>query len=76
MDNLEEELLSTINTILELDNRVMRRTRAGWPASWIQVNLPSGYIRALLIIEAGGARTPRDVADAKPIPTGRRKANF
>ncbi len=63
MDNLEEELLSTINTILELDNRVMRRTRAGWPASWIQVNLPSGHIRALLIIEAGGARTPRDVAD-------------
>lgn len=60
MDNLEEELLETI---LELDNRVMRRTRAGWPASWIQVNLPSGHIRALLIIEAGGARTPREVAD-------------
>lgn len=41
----------------------MRHTRAGWPASWVQVNLPSGHIRALLIIEAGGARTPREVAD-------------
>jgi DNA-binding MarR family transcriptional regulator len=60
MDNLEEDLF---DTILELDNRVVRRMRAGWPASWVQVNLPSGHIRALLIIEAGGARTPREVAD-------------
>jgi DNA-binding MarR family transcriptional regulator len=60
MDNLEEDLF---DTILELDNRVVRRMRAGWPASWVQVNLPSGHLRALLIIEAGGARTPREVAD-------------
>lgn len=57
---MKDELL---DAILDLDNRVMRHTRAGWPASWIQVNLPSGHIRALLIIEAGGARTPRAVAD-------------
>ena len=57
---MKDELL---DTILDLDSRVMRHTRAGWPASWVQVNLPSGYIRALLIIEAGGARTPREVAD-------------
>ena len=57
---MEEELLEAI---LDLDSRVMRHTRAGWPASWVQVNLPSGHIRALLIIEAGGARTPREVAD-------------
>ncbi len=59
-ENLEEELLEAI---LDLDSRVMRYTRAGWPASWIQVNLPSGHIRALLIIEAGSARTPHEVAD-------------
>lgn len=61
MKNLDGDEL--LNTILDLDNRVMRQTRAGWPASWVQVNLPSGHIRALLIIEAGGARTPREVAD-------------
>ena len=57
---MEEELLEAI---LDLDSRIMRHTRVGWPASWVQVNLPSGHIRALLIIEAGGARTPREVAD-------------
>ena len=57
---MKEELLEAI---LDLDSRIMRHTRAGWPASWVQVNLPSGHIRALLIIEAGGARTPREVAD-------------
>ena len=57
---MKDELL---DAILDLDSRVMRHTRAGWPSSWVQVNLPSGHIRALLIIEAGGARTPREVAD-------------
>lgn len=57
---MQDQLL---DAILDLDSRVMRHTRVGWPASWIQINLPSGHIRALLIIEAGGARTPREVAD-------------
>ncbi|MDB5078643.1 MAG: transcriptional regulator MarR family [Chloroflexi bacterium] len=59
MENLDENLLEMI---LDLDSRVTRRIRAGWPGSWMQVTLPPGHIRALFIIEAGGARTPREVA--------------
>lgn len=51
-----------IEQILDLDHQVMRLIRAGWPDAWLNVNLPLGATRALLVIEAGRACTPREVA--------------
>lgn len=52
------------NSILNLDRLVQRLVRAGWPEAWQQINLPLGATRALLLIEAGRANSPREVADA------------
>ncbi len=49
--------------ILQLDRQVQRFLRAGWPSSWLNLNLPLGSTRALLVIEAGRATTPRRVAE-------------
>lgn len=51
-----------ITQILELDQDLQRLIRAGWPESWLHLNLPLGSTRALLAIESGQARTPRAVA--------------
>lgn len=51
-----------IEQILDLDHQVMRLIRAGWPDAWLNINLPLGATRALLVIEAGRACTPREVA--------------
>lgn len=52
------------NSILDLDRLVQRLIRSGWPEAWQQTTLPLGASRALLLLAAGRARTPREVADA------------
>src|SRR4051794_41023865 len=52
-----------LRQILELDIRLQRQIYAGWPSSWVQMKLPFGATRALLLIESGYAQTPGDVAD-------------
>lgn len=52
-----------IDQILQLDNELQRFIRAGWPETWLQINLPLGSTRALLAIESGNASTPRQVAE-------------
>lgn len=59
---LTKENSPIIEQILKLDRQVMRLVRAGWPDAWLHINLPLGATRALLVIEAGRARTPREVA--------------
>jgi DNA-binding MarR family transcriptional regulator len=49
--------------IIELDKILQRQLRAGWPESWLQLNLPLGSIRALLVIEGGYANTPGGIAE-------------
>jgi DNA-binding MarR family transcriptional regulator len=51
-----------LQRILDLDIRLQRQIYAGWPSSWVQMKLPFGSTRALLLIESGYARTPREVA--------------
>jgi DNA-binding MarR family transcriptional regulator len=53
-----------IASILGFDRLVQRLIRAGWPEAWQHINLPLGATRALLLIEAGRASTPREVAGA------------
>jgi DNA-binding MarR family transcriptional regulator len=55
--------LDTTAKILELDNDVQRLLRTGWPESWLQINLPLGSTRALLVLEGGYANTPKEIAD-------------
>src|SRR4051812_1000526 len=52
-----------IDQILQLDSELQRFIRAGWPETWLQINLPLGSTRALLAIESGNATTPRQVAE-------------
>lgn len=50
------------NSILDLDRLAQRLLRASWPETWQQINLPLGATRALLLIEAGRATSPRRIA--------------
>jgi DNA-binding MarR family transcriptional regulator len=54
---------TSIQAILDLDIQLQRQIYAGWPASWAELKWPVGSIRALLLLEAGYARTPSEVAD-------------
>jgi DNA-binding MarR family transcriptional regulator len=56
-----------IAQILDLNSQTQRRLKAGWPDAWLTLTLPLGAIRALLAIENGTARTPREVADVLKI---------
>ena len=53
-----------ISAILEADSRIDQLLRNSWPELWLHINLPLGSTRALMAIEARGARTPGRVADA------------
>ena len=55
--------IKVTDKILELDNDVQRLLRTGWPESWLQINLPLGSTRALLVLEGGYAKTPKEIAD-------------
>src|SRR5579871_465843 len=57
-----DDLLALSEQILDLDIRLQRQVYAGWPESWAQVKWPVGAVRALLTIESGYARAPRQVA--------------
>jgi DNA-binding MarR family transcriptional regulator len=52
-----------LQQILDLDIRLQRQVYAGWPASWVQMKLPFGSTRALLLIDSGFAQTPGELAD-------------
>ena len=54
---------SLISAILDLDIQLQRQIYAGWPESWAEVKWPVGSIRALLLLEAGYARTPSEIAE-------------
>jgi DNA-binding MarR family transcriptional regulator len=60
MVDIQEDL---ITDILNLDNVMQQLLRQRWPEAWLQINLPLGSTRALLVIEAGNARTPGRVAE-------------
>ena len=55
------------NSILDQDRLVQRLVRSGWPEAWQQINLPLGATRALLLIEAGRATSPRNIANAMAV---------
>lgn len=55
------------NSILDLDRLAQRLLRSGWPEAWQQINLPLGATRALLLIEAGRATSPRNIANAMAV---------
>ncbi len=61
---LAEPKETLTNSILDLDRLVQRLIRSGWPEAWQQTNLPLGASRALLLLSAGRARNPREIADA------------
>ena len=61
---LAEPKEALTNSILDLDRLVQRLIRSGWPEAWQQTNLPLGASRALLLLSAGRARNPREIADA------------
>ncbi len=63
LSSLVNETDSLIAAILDLDIHLQRQVYAGWPASWAYMRWPVGSIRALLLIEAGYARTPGEIAD-------------
>ncbi len=52
-----------IQAILRLDIPLQRQIYAQWPAYWAEMKWPIGSIRALLLIESGHVRTPKDVAE-------------
>lgn len=52
-----------IQAILRLDIHLQRQIYAQWPAYWADMKWPIGSIRALLLIESGHVRTPKDVAE-------------
>ena len=52
-----------IQAILRLDIYLQRQIYAQWPAYWAEMKWPIGSIRALLLIESGHVRTPKDVAE-------------
>src|SRR5947209_16871651 len=53
-----------ISAILDNDGRIDQVLRNSWPEAWLHINMPLGSTRALMAIEARGARTPGRVADA------------
>lgn len=57
-----EQIDPLIEAILDLDIHLQRQVYAGWPETWAYMHWPVGSIRALLMIEAGYARTPSEVA--------------
>lgn len=61
---LAEPKEALTNSILDLDRLVQRLIRSGWPEAWQQTSLPLGASRALLLISAGRASSPREIADA------------
>jgi DNA-binding MarR family transcriptional regulator len=55
----------TIRRLIALDTRYQLELYLGWPESWVEMKWPSRTAtRALLMIEAGYARTPGEVADS------------
>lgn len=59
-----KEIETLTNSILDLDRLVQRLIRSGWPEAWQQTDLPLGASKALLLLAAGRARSPREIADA------------
>ena len=56
-------MTTQIDEIVELDNRLQRWMRTGWPESWLQINVPLGSVRALLVLDGGYANTPSSIAE-------------
>jgi DNA-binding MarR family transcriptional regulator len=56
-----------LDDILELDRILRRRLRQGGAESWLQVDLPLGSVRALLMIDSEGETTPGAIARALDI---------
>lgn len=62
-DSSDPDRQQQIGAILDLDQRLQQLLRPGWPNSWLQLNLPVGAVRALLVIDGGFASTPGAIAD-------------
>jgi len=62
-DNRTDGHTGQIDLILNLDQQLQQMLRAGWPNSWLQLNMPVGSVRALLALDSGQVKTPGGIAD-------------
>lgn len=62
-DNRIDRHIDQIALVLNLDQQLQLLLRAGWPNSWLQLNMPVGSVRALLALDGGQAKTPGGIAD-------------